>query len=115
MKARTLDEKQAEQQRLSAAYRAAKREQWASLCEQEPRLAETRLAIRRETCPATLLRRLGDSWARRAPAPIRYATLRIIQKHSERMQRQQGAAVLDDPLPPARNLYLAAKEMLAVR
>jgi len=111
----TLQEKQAEKQRLGKAYLARKRAEWAELLAREPRLVEFKRAIRRERNPALCLVRLADSWVRFAPAEVRYAALRIIDAHANRMARQQGGEGLSDPLPPGRNVFLTAREMLAVR
>lgn len=115
MKPQTLDDKQAEKDRLYRKYRTAKREQWKALCEQEPRLSALRLAIRRTRRPAETVLVIADSWARRAEPHIRHAVLSQVERHAQRMQRQQGRAVLDDPLPPAVNVFLIAREMLALR
>jgi len=115
MKPRTLDEKQAEKDRLLKKYRAAKKAEWADLVDQEPRLLDFRRAVKRSDDPAGFLTRLADSWLRAAPLPVRYAALRQIDSHANRMARYAGRTILDDPLPPSINLYLAAREMLAVR
>lgn len=112
---KTLDEKQAEKQRLAKAYLARKRQQWAELVAQEPRITGFKKAIRRERDPAALLVALADSWVRSAPADVRYAALRIIDAHATRMVLRGGGQGLDDPIPPARNVFLTAREMLAVR
>jgi hypothetical protein len=110
-----LQEKQAEKQRLAKAYLARKRLQWAELVQREPRIASFKKAIRRQSDPAQCLVWLADSWVRQAPAETRYAALRIIDAHAVRMARLQGGEALNDPIPPARNVFLAAREMLAVR
>lgn len=115
MKPQTLEAKQAEKQRLNTAWRAAKRKEWRELCEAEPRLPLFRKALRRTQSPAHILSQLADSPLRRGPLPVRYAVLRLIDRHSWRMLRRQGQAPLDDPLPPATNLFFAAREMLEVR
>lgn len=111
----TLEAKQAEKQRLSAAWRAAKRKEWRELCEVEPRLPLFRKDLRRTQSPSQVLLTLADHPLRRGPLPVRYAVLRLIDRHSWRMLRRQGCAPLDDPLPPQSNVFLAAREMLAVR
>ena len=111
----TLQEKQAEKQRLAKAYLARKRSEWAALYAREPRLAGFKKAMRRETDPAHALVMLADSWVRFADADVRLAALRIIDAQANRMARFKGGAALDDPIPPARNVFLAAREMLAVR
>ena len=112
---KTLQAKQEEKQRLAKHYLWRKRLQWAALYEREPRLAVFKKAVRREQNPARLLCALADSWVRFADAETRYAALRIIDAQANRMARQQGGEALSDPLPPARNVFLAAREMLAVR
>lgn len=111
----TLQEKQAEKQRLAKAYLSRKRAEWAALYQREPRLASFKKAVRRETDPARALLMLADSWVRFADADVRLAALRLIDAQANRMARQQGREALSDPIPPARNLFLAAREMLAVR
>lgn len=110
----TLEEKQAEKQRLSKAYKARKRAQWVALFQQEPRLAEFKRTIRRHCDPAATLLLLADSWVRFASDDIRLAALRIIDAHANRMARFAGGEALSDPLE-GRNVFMAAKEMLAVR
>lgn len=112
---KTLDEKQAEKQRLARAYLAKKRADWLALCEQEPRLLALRKTIRASRDPVRLYVLLSESWVRFAPAEVRYAVLRLIAKQSDKMKRQQGGQGLDDPLPPSRNLFFAVKEMFALR
>jgi hypothetical protein len=111
----TLQDKQAEKQRLAKAYAFHQRRKWAELIAREPRIAEFKKAIRREQEPAALLVRLSDSWLRFADQETRHAALRIIDAHANRMARQRGGEALSDPMPPARNVFLAAREMLAVR
>lgn len=112
---RTLEEKQAERDWLMKAYRATKREEWAELCEAEPRLAGFKTALRREREPRVIARKLSDSWLRFADDRTRFAALGLILKHSDRERRYLGLQPLDDPLPPARTLFMVAKEILAVR
>lgn len=112
---RTLEEKQAEKGRLWKAYRYAKREEWRELCEAEPRLIGFRKALRRTHDPRALVHRLADSWLRTAPANVRFAALQQIDRHCWRMAQRSGAQPLDDPMPPTRNVFLAARELLAVR
>jgi hypothetical protein len=111
----TLEQKQAEKQRLSRAYRARKRQEWADLFRQEPRLSAFKKAVRRQRSGAGLLILTADSWVRQAPTEVRFAALRIIDAQANRLARQQGWQALDDPIPPARNPFLIAREMLAVR
>lgn len=110
-----LQEKQEAKQRLAKAYVARKRTEWAELIAREPRLAGFKKAVRRHTDPAQTLLALADSWVRSADADVRLAALRIIDAHAIRMARFSGGQALDDPIPPARNVFLAAREMLAVR
>lgn len=112
---RTLEEKQAEKDRLAKAYRAYQRERWAELCEQEPRFPAIKKALRQIREPSALLLRLADSWVRRAPMEHRRAILRLIDQHANRECRFAGRPILDDPVPPGRNVFLVAREMLAVR
>ena len=112
---KTLDDKLAEKQRLAKAYKVQERQKWAQLCEQEPRIVPLRKAIRRIECPETLLLKLADSWVRFAPLEVRYAALRLIDRQANKIKVRNGGRELDDPLPPARNLYFAARDMLAVR
>jgi hypothetical protein len=111
----TLEEKQAEKARLSKAYKARKRQQWADLLRSEPRLRDFRRKVRAIQSPAALLVALADSWVRNAPTETRYAALRIIDKQLTRIARFNGGQELDDPLPPKRSPFHTAKEMLAVR
>ncbi len=111
----TLQEKRDEQQRLSKAYKANKREQWDELVEREPRLIPMRAAIRGSANPSELFQNIADSWVRFAPSEVRYAVLRMVDDHANRQARLAGRAILDDPLPPGRNLYHATRELLAVR
>ena len=112
---RTLADKQDEKSRLLRAFRASRRAQWTELCAAEPRLAGVRSALRAMDDPRTILTRLADSWVRTAPIDIRFAVLREINRHAERMARREGRAVLDDPIPPAVNLFHASRQLLGVR
>lgn len=111
----TLDEKQAEKSRLMVKFKAAQRAKWAELSAEEPRLPAFKKALRKMDDPKTILVRLSESWLRTAPLAHRYAALRLIDKHSAKMARQEGREPLNDPLPPGTNLYLTARELLAVR
>jgi hypothetical protein len=111
----TLDEKQAEKQRLAKAYTFYKRAEWQALCEQEPRLLTLRKAIRASRDPERLYAMLADSWVRFAPAPVGYAVLRLVDRQADKIRREQGGEGLSDPIPPARNLFIAVREMLKLR
>lgn len=112
---RSLQDKQDEKSRLLRAFRASRRAQWVELCEAEPRLNGIRSALRRFDDPRALLTRLQVSWVRTAPADVRLAVLREINRHAERQARREGRAILDDPIPPAVNVFHAARELLGVR
>ncbi len=112
---KTLQAKQDEKQRLAKAYRASQREQWRELCEQEPRLPGFRRSIRRMQSPAQVLTALAESPLRRGAPSVRYAVLRLIDRHCWRQLRRQGQAPLDDPLPPQTNVFFVAREMLELR
>lgn len=112
---RTLEEKQDEQNRLAKAYRAWKREQWAELTTQEPRLVEFKKALKSMRDPQQVLAFVAESWVRHAPEPIRRAALRLIDAHSNREKRFAGRPIFDDPLPPETNVFFTVKGMLALR
>jgi hypothetical protein len=111
----TLQDKQDEKNRLMKAYRASKRQEWADLTAQEPRLLDFKKSLRAMRQPQQVLAMLADSWVREAPMPVRHAALRLIDKHADREARFAGRPILNDPLPPDRNVFLVAREMLAVR
>jgi len=115
MKPQTLQAKQDEKQRLAKAYRASQREQWRELCEQEPRLPLYRKALRKTQSPAQVLSTLAESPLRRGAPNVRYAVLRLIDRHCWRMLRRTGQAPLDDPLPPQTSVFFVAREMLELR
>ncbi len=115
MKPMTLQDKQDEKGRLLSAYKAGERQRWADLCEEEPRFPRIKSELRKMRNPTALLVRLSDSWVRRAPMEHRRAMLRLIDKHANRECRFAGRPILDDPVPPGRNVFLVAREMLAVR
>lgn len=112
---RTLEEKQDEKGRLWKRYRVEKRAEWNALCEREPRLAAFRSALRRCYNSKPILLWLADSWLRRADADIRHAALRLIDRHAWRQAQFQGREALDDPLPPATNLFFLSRQLLEVR
>ena len=115
MTPRTLQEKQDEKDRLLKKYRYAKRRQWLELCEREPRMPALRKAIRRTRTPGETISLLATSWVRNADSDTRLAALQEVNGHAERMARYEGRAPLDDPFPPEMNVFLIAREMLAVR
>lgn len=115
MKKQTLQEKQDEKARLRKKFHAHKRKQWAELCEREPRLPSFKRQVRRFSDAASLLVWLADHWVRQAEQDVRHAALQQINRHADKMARAEGRAVLDDPLPPARNVFLASRELLEVR
>lgn len=110
-----LQEKQDAKSRLLRKFRADARQRWTELCEREPRLPALRRAIRRCHNPAALLLGLSDSWVRSADAELRHAALRLVDRHANRMARFAGRQALDDPLPPATNVFFTAKQLLEVR
>lgn len=112
---RTLEEKQDERARLAKKYRAHRRERWNDLIAEEPRLVAFKSSLRRMRDAREVIHRLADSWIRRAPPHVRLAGLQLIEQHSQRERRYRGLAPLDDPLPPRRNVFLVARELLAVR
>lgn len=112
---KTLQAKQDEKQRLAKAYRASQRAKWRDLCEAEPRLPAYRKALRRTQSPSAILAHLADSPLRRATPDVRYAVLRLIDRHCWRMLRRTGHLPLDDPMPPQTSVFFVAREMLAVR
>jgi hypothetical protein len=111
---RTLEEKQAEKQRLSKAYKAHKRAEWGDLLRREPRLILFKRAVRKADTPSRVLMILADSWVRFADNDTRFAALRIIDAHANRMALRAGGQTLSDPII-GRNLFMIAREMLAVR
>ena len=111
----TLQEKQDEQNRLAKAYRAAKREEWRELTEQEPRLIEFRKSLRSLRDPKQVVSFIAESWVRHAPDPVRRAALRLVDAHSNREKRFAGRPIFDDPLPPDTNVFFTVKGMLNLR
>lgn len=111
----TLQDKQDEKNRLMKAFRAARRQEWAELTEQEPRLIEFKKALRTMREPAQVLSYVSESWVREAPEKVRRAALRLVGKHCDREKRFAGRPVFDDPLPPDTNVYFTIKGMLALR
>lgn len=112
---RSLQDKQDEKGRWLRNFLRHQRERWAELCEREPRLVGLRKEIRRTHTPADTLSVVADSWARSADPDVRHAVLRQVDRHASRMARFSGRAALDDPLPPQVNVFILAREMLAVR
>ena len=112
---KTLQEKQDEKDRLSRQYKARQREKWALLIAQEPRLLAFKKELAKEENPRRIIERLRKSWIMHAPMEVRYAALRIIDAHANKMVLRQGGFILDDPLPPKRNLYMVARDLLGVR
>lgn len=113
-KKQTLQDKQQEKARLLSKFRAHRREEWAGLTSKEPRLVDFKKAIRGET-PKQIYSRVIGSWVRFASNEVQYAVLRLIDNEATRQTRYAGNEPLDDPLPPARNLYLASREVFALR
>lgn len=103
--------KQAEKSRLASHYRREKKAQWRAICEQEPRILELQRDITAMRSPAEILGYLRSSWVMESPADMRFYALRIVNAHAEKM----SGRVLDDPIPPAENLFIAARKLLAVR
>lgn len=106
-----LRAKQAEQSRLTAQYRRNRKAEWEKFCESEPRILELQKDIHAIRSPAEILAYLRQSWVMEASTDARFYALRIINAHAEKM----SGRVLDDPIPPAENLFIAARRLLAVR
>ena len=111
---KTLQEKQDEKGRLAKQYLANKRAQWKAFCALEPRILVFQRDVRRMESPSAILAYVRASWVMDAPAEARVYALRIIDKHANRMALAAGGQILSDPLPPKRNLYMVAKELLRV-
>lgn len=114
-KPRTLEEKQLEQSRLAKHYKANKRAAWAAFCISEPRILTFQKNVKAMRNPADILSYVRDSWVMQASPDARLYALRIINKHANRMALQAGGETLSDPMPPKKNLFIAARELLAVR
>jgi len=112
---KTLEDKQAEQSRLAKAYYAAKRKAWALAVFDEPRLLDVQRDIRAMRSPAAILAYLRGSWVMEASPEVRLYVLRIVNAHADKMIRAAGGEALNDPMPPAVNLFIAARELLGVR
>lgn len=112
---KTLEEKQAEQSRLAKAYRAYRRRKWAEAVAEDTRLLDLRRDIAAMQSPKAILDYLRGSWVMQAAPDARLYALRIVNAHADKMVRASGGSVLDDPVPPAVNLFIAARELLAVR
>lgn len=111
----TLQEKQEEKGRLGRHYKAQKRAAWQEFCSIEPRILAFQKEIKRMDNPAAILAYLRTSWVMSAPQDARIYALRIIDKHANRMALRAGGEALSDPIPPKRNLFIAARELLRVR
>lgn len=111
----TLEEKQAEKQRLAQAYRRKKRALWEAMKAEEPRIVVLEKAVRASNKPSEVLALLRGSWVLDAPDDVRFMALRIIDNHCNRMALREGRQALDDPLPPATSLYFVCRDMLRVR
>lgn len=85
------------------------------MCEREPRILAFQKDVRKMESPKAILEYVSRSWVMQADADTRLCALRIINKHADNMALKQGGPRLDDPIPPARNLFIAARELLAVR
>lgn len=112
---KTLQDKQDEQGRLAKAYRARKKAEWIEAVANEPRLIELQRDIRAMRSPGGILAYLRGSWVLAASSDVRLYALRIVNAHADKMVRAAGGEALDDPLPPARNLFIAVRELLGVR
>lgn len=112
---KTLQEKQDEKGRLAKHYRFNKRVKWDAFCADEPRILTLQRDIRRMDSPSAILEYLRASWVLEASTDARIYTLRIIDKHANKKALQAGGEALSDPMPPARNLYIAARELLRIR
>lgn len=113
-KKQTLEDKQQEKARLMSKFKAHRRSEFVALCEKEPRLPAFKKEIRGASAHS-IAQLVCTSWVRTAAPDIQYAVLRLIDKEASRQARFQGAEPLDDPLPPARNLYLFSREIFALR
>jgi len=102
---RSLQEKQAEKQRLLKAHKENERQKWADLCEREPRMKSFRKAVRRTTNPQALIFGVAQSWVRFAPEDVQRAASQIVHEHTESMRERMGLERLCDPLPPQRSAW----------
>ena len=111
----TKQEKQDEKSRLAARYRKTRREQWELAVAQEPRLEAFQHSIKSMENPREILQAIGSSWIMEAPVGVRYWALRLVDAHANAKAKKEGRQILDDPMPPRQNLYIAARELLGVR
>jgi hypothetical protein len=105
-----LDEKA----RLSKRYKLWKRQQNNEVLASEPRLKDFLRYLKtvQPSDGAELIGAVETSWLPDAPQPVRIFALRMIGARCDKLNRQMGFAVLDDPLPPETTVYFQARDLL---
>lgn len=109
-----LEKKLEERQRLTRAYRAAKREERIAILAEEPRLLDFMRYLRRLTINDgdELLEALADSWLINASADVRHFALHLVGRRTDKLRQSVGLTELDDPLPPDTSVFTEARRLL---
>lgn len=109
-----LDKKMAEKQRLTRAYKLWQRKVREDTLLEEPRLRDFMRYLRtvQPEQADELLEQVRGSWLMDASQAVRIFALRLIARHSDRLNRRAGNEALDDPMPPETSVYFEAREML---
>jgi len=109
-----LELKMQEKQRLSRAYRAARRVINKETLAAEPRLLAFARYLKKSQ-PAELVEAISQSWLPTAPDDIKAYALRLITARCDKINRSLGFEALDDPMPPETSTFFRARAALGVR
>lgn len=109
-----LEQKMAEKQRLTRAYKAWQREVRLEALAAEPRLRDFMRYLRTVSVEQgyELLEQVRGSWLPASQQPVRIFALRLIDRHAGKLARFAGGEPLNDPLPPETSVYFEARALL---
>lgn len=110
-----LDLRMEERQRLTRAYKIAKRAERIAILESEPRLLNFMRYLRSVGANQAdeLLDAIATSdWLITAPQLVRAFALSRIARRQEKIRLMVGLVPLDDPMPPESSVFFEAQKLL---
>lgn len=109
---KTLQEKSDEKSRLMKQYRLTQKRNWEEDKVKYPGIEDFAKKVRKVTQPQDMLVLARTPWILEGPKELRRLALQIISKRCDQIILANGGQILDDPLPPKRNVYMACRDIL---
>ncbi len=110
-----LDLRMEEKQRLTRNYRIARRNVNIETLASEPRLIRFSAWLRKQSDPREIVSGIAESWLPDATQDVKHYALRLVAARCDKLNRANGFAALDDPLPPETSVFFKVKEAIGAR